>query len=141
MAITSIENQQALGKDRKGATSHVEDPDFDMALPNKDVADKVDDAQPPADFRPVQQLGLVQALKTYRMATIVCTLAAVGALSDGYQVQMSGSIVALPGFIRTFGDKQDDGAYKINPQYLALWGCKSDKEDQALGGFSDFWAP
>lgn len=126
MAISTVDNQPQ-GEERKGATSHVEDPDVDMALPNKDLDDKVTESQAPADYRPVQQLGLLQALKTYKMATIVCILAAVGALSDGYQVQMSGSIVALPGFIRTFGDEQDDGTYKINPQYLALWGCKCDR--------------
>ena len=73
----------------------------------------------------MKPMGLVKALKTYKHASLICVLAAVGALSDGYQVQMSGSIVALPGFIRTFGDLQADGEYAINPQYLALWGCKS----------------
>lgn len=63
-------------------------------------------------------------IKTYKHASLVCMLAAVGALSDGYQIQMSGSIVALPGFIQTFGDLQTSGEHVINPQYLALWGCK-----------------
>lgn len=122
MTITAATNQPQ--GERKGAAAHVEDPDVEMPLPSKDIDDKVPENQVLPNYRPVQQLGLFQALKTYKMATIVCVLAAVGALSDGYQVQMSGSIVALPGFIRTFGDEQDDGTYKINPQYLALWGCK-----------------
>ncbi|KAL2843830.1 hypothetical protein BJX68DRAFT_269999 [Aspergillus pseudodeflectus] len=46
--------------------------------------------------------------------------AAVGTLSDGYLVQMSGSIVALPGSVRTFGDLQPDGSYNIDPQYISL---------------------
>lgn len=65
-----------------------------------------------------------QNIKTHKHASLVCMLAAVGALSDGYQIQMSGSIVALPGFIQTFGDLQPNGEHVINPQYLALWGCK-----------------
>lgn len=77
------------------------------------------------DFPSIEQLSIWKGIKMYRHASIVCILAAVGALSDGYQAQMSGSIVALPGFIRQFGDLQPDGDYKINPQYLALWGCKS----------------
>lgn len=82
----------------------------------------------PTSLPPVEQLGLVACTKKYRWATLICVLAAVGALSDGYQVQMSGSIIALKGFIRQFGDPQDDGTYKINPQYVALWGCKSPFE-------------
>lgn len=73
----------------------------------------------------MQPMGLVKSLRVYKHASLICVLAAIGALSDGYQVQMSGSIVALPGFIRTFGDLQPDGEYAINPQYLALWGCES----------------
>lgn len=74
---------------------------------------------------PCRQLGLLESLRTYKFASIICILAAVGALSDGYQVQMSGSIVALPGFIQTFGELQSDGEYKIDPQYISLWGCTS----------------
>ena len=77
-----------------------------------------------APLPPVEQLGLVACIKRYRYATLICVLAAVGALSDGYQVQMSGSIIALKGFIRQFGDEREDGTYKIKPQYVDLWGCK-----------------
>lgn len=73
---------------------------------------------------PKKRMGIVECIRTYKYASFICVLAALGALSDGYQVQMSGSIVALPGFIRQFGDLQSNGKYKINPQYLALWGCK-----------------
>ncbi|KAK7427978.1 hypothetical protein QQZ08_005409 [Neonectria magnoliae] len=72
----------------------------------------------------VKYLAMAQSVRTYRVTSVLCMLAAVGALSDGYQVQMSGSIVALPRFIRTFGDLQSSGKYKNNPQYLSLWGCK-----------------
>lgn len=72
----------------------------------------------------MKPMGLVKSLKTYKRAALICVLVAVGAFSDGYQVQMSGSIVALPGFINTFGDLQPDGEIAIEPQYLALWGCK-----------------
>lgn len=71
---------------------------------------------------PVEKTGLFRTLKVYRFASLLCVLAAVGAMSDGFQVQMSGSIVALPGFINQFGDLQPNGKRVINPQYLALWG-------------------
>lgn len=77
------------------------------------------------ELPPVEHLTFVQCIRKYKFASLMCVLAAVGALSDGYQVQMSGSIVALDGFINTFGDLQDDGTYVVDPQYLALWGCKS----------------
>lgn len=108
----------------KGAIAHVEDPKSEMAGQTKDT-EAVESETTREDFPPIKHLGLVQSLRTYKVASLMCVLAAVGALSDGYQIQMSGSIVALKGFIRTFGDLQDDGEYKINPQYLALWGCKS----------------
>jgi hypothetical protein len=73
---------------------------------------------------PVKQLTFIECLKTYRYASLFCFLAAVGALSDGYQVQMSGSIVALQGFIHTFGKPNAAGKYIIDPQHLALWGGK-----------------
>ena len=73
-----------------------------------------------APLPPVEQLGLVACIKRYRYATLICVLAAVGALSDGYQVQMSGSIIALKGFIRQFGDEREDGTYKIKPYTFNL---------------------
>lgn len=74
---------------------------------------------------PEKQLGFLECVRTYRYASILCVCAAVGALSDGYQVQMSGSIVALPGFVRTFGvPDAETGEYAIDAQHLALWGCK-----------------
>lgn len=104
------------------ASEHVDvaKPDTSNPLRDDGAAEVALEALPP-----VKPMGVVECLRTYKYASLVCVLAAVGALSDGYQVQMSGSIVALPGFIRTFGDRQPDGEYVINPQYLALWGCKS----------------
>jgi hypothetical protein len=78
----------------------------------------------PRQLPPVKQLTFLECIKTYRYASLICVLAAVGALSDGYQVQMSGSVVALQGFIRTFGSPNDAGRYVIHPQHLALWGCE-----------------
>lgn len=107
--------------DDKPAVAHVEHrvPDTNAAP----VDGKVHNVGPTVS--PSSQVGLLESLRTYKFASIICILAAVGALSDGYQVQMSGSIVALPGFIRTFGDLQPDGEYKIDPQHISLWGCKS----------------
>ncbi|KAF2108079.1 general substrate transporter [Lophiotrema nucula] len=69
-----------------------------------------------------ESLTLVQCLRKYKWASLFCLLASIGSLSDGYQVQMSGSIVALPGFIRQFGAIHANGKYVIDPQYISLWG-------------------
>ncbi|KAL1844932.1 hypothetical protein VTK73DRAFT_1484 [Phialemonium thermophilum] len=105
----------------KTEVAHIDDSQLDMAGHSKDG----EAAEPiHVTLEPVKRLTLLECVRKYKLATLFCLLAAVGTLSDGYQVQMSGSIVALKGFIRTFGDLQDDGTYKVNPQHLALWGCK-----------------
>jgi hypothetical protein len=96
--------------------------DDDPYLKDKIPVDRVEGDLPL--LPPVEKTGLFRTLKVYRFASLLCVLAAVGAMSDGFQVQMSGSIVALPGFINQFGDLQPNGKRVINPQYLALWGGK-----------------
>jgi len=109
--------------DEKNSAMHTESVSGPGATSEHDTKDKIEVTNEtlPASMKP---LGLIKALRTYKVASIICVLAAVGVLSDGYQIQMSGSIVALPGFIQTFGELQSDGEYAIDPQYLALWGCK-----------------
>lgn len=109
-----------IAREKDVAVQHVESND------NVDGSENMNGKDLSAAYIPdsMKPMGLVQALKTYKYASFICVLAAVGALSDGYQVQMSGSIVALPGFKETFGELQPDGEYVINEQYLALWGCE-----------------
>ncbi|KAM5368279.1 hypothetical protein ACJZ2D_009645 [Fusarium nematophilum] len=107
--------------DNKNDWTHLENPEINMADDTKGGRGK-DDETVRDDSPPPSRMGVLQSVRTYKYASLICMLAAVGALSDGYQVQMSGSIVALPGFIQTFGGLQADGKHKINPQYLALWG-------------------
>lgn len=76
------------------------------------------------ELPPVEHMSFIQTIRRYKVASLMCVLAAVGALSDGYQVQMSGSIVALDGFINQFGELQSRGKVVVDPQYIALWGCK-----------------
>ncbi|KAJ3542353.1 hypothetical protein NM208_g4149 [Fusarium decemcellulare] len=104
----------------KPNSTHVEEPTVGMTGDTKNSQTEEVETQD-ASQKP-KSISLIQSLRTYKHASIVCMLAAVGALSDGYQVQMSGSIIALPGFVRTFGDLQPSGKYIIEPQYLALWG-------------------
>lgn len=102
----------------KGDAVHVEGPI------SKGTNDDMKDASAP-DSEPVSKpINLFQSLKTYRHASLLCMLAAVGSLSDGYQVQMSGSVIALDGFIQQFGKMGTDGELSLDSQHVALWGGK-----------------
>ena len=115
----------AISDDKRTEVSHQDyapEQDMDSSKGKNDGDDSpVEVTQNMAEARPIT---LVQCLKKYKYASFICVLASIGALSDGYQVQMSGSIIALPGFIRQFGDLQENGQYVINPQYISLWGCE-----------------
>ncbi|KAF9874273.1 putative sugar transporter protein [Colletotrichum karsti] len=118
-------------------SSHIEDSKQQMASPAKDG--DVEEVGTISQTREtIQQVGLVESLRKYKYASIICMLAAVGSLSDGYQVQMSGSIVALAGFKETFGDLQPDGSYVIDPQYLALWGSLKNVAAMVGGGIGSY---
>lgn len=111
-----------LSSDDKTGAVHVDNPELDQMSDSAKDDGATEAAR--VTVAPAEHLGLVKTIKTYKRASFFCVCAAVGALSDGYQVQMSGSIVALPGFVRTFGELQPSGEYVIDPQYLALWGGK-----------------
>jgi hypothetical protein len=67
-------------------------------------------------------LSLWQTIKTYPRASFFSALAAFGAVSDGYQYNLPGNIIALPGFVRQFGyDSGPPRGWMINPQHISLW--------------------
>lgn len=66
-------------------------------------------------------LSLWQTIKRYPRASAISALAAFGAVSDGYQYNLPGNIIALPGFIQQFGSPNAAGKYVIDPQHIALW--------------------
>ncbi|OCF41065.1 hypothetical protein I317_05076 [Kwoniella heveanensis CBS 569] len=71
---------------------------------------------------PTKRLSLFQTCREYKYATLLCFCAAAGILSDGFQIQMSGSIIALTGFTRQFGTLQANGKCKLDPQHVSMWG-------------------
>ena len=71
------------------------------------------------------RLSLWQTLRAYPRATFFCAFAAFGAISDGYQYALPGSIVALPGFINQFGSINAKGVFALDSQHVALWGGES----------------
>ncbi|KAL1865069.1 hypothetical protein VTK73DRAFT_5524 [Phialemonium thermophilum] len=108
--------QQPISESNKPAIEQVELPvvDSDGTI-LKTTAEDLVYARP--------ALSLLQTIKAYPRASILCFIAAVSAISDGYQVLMSGSIIALPGFINQFGFPIGvDGAMKLNPNHVSLFG-------------------
>jgi hypothetical protein len=71
-------------------------------------------------------LGLLATVRAYPKVTFLCFIAALSAISDGYQINLSGSIIALPGFINQFGFPTGaNGAMVLNPNHVSLFGSES----------------
>ncbi|VUC26714.1 unnamed protein product [Clonostachys rosea] len=63
--------------------------------------EKIDDARGQA-ISGYESLSIFETVKTFKMATLICFLAAFSAATDGYQIGMNGSIVANKGFVKQF---------------------------------------
>lgn len=120
MAISQHDDKKAEVTHEDHAPGHT---DTDMTS-SKDRGLDGDESVGTVQLTEPAPMTLIQCLKKYKYASFICVLAAIGSLSDGYQVQMSGSIIALPGFIRQFGELQPDGEYVLDPTHVSLWGCK-----------------
>lgn len=105
----------------------VELPTDDKILPvdHEEVASLHDKSKIPSDGVPLvsqdKYLSLWQTIKTYPRASTLSALAAFGAVSDGYQYNLPGNIIALPGFVQAFGTQNDAGKWAIDPQHVSLW--------------------
>lgn len=113
-----------------------------------DVASLNDKSKIPGDAVPLvtqdKYLTLWQTIRTYPRASALSAAAAFGAVSDGYQFNLPGvsdlsaflltvwerlgasadrqkNIIALPGFVQTFGSQGSNGKWAINPQHVSLW--------------------
>jgi hypothetical protein len=109
---------QHVGEEKELDIAHIERPgaDDDGTIVKTTLEDLVY-AQP--------ALSLLQTIKTYPKASFLCFIAAVSAISDGYQISMSGSIIALPGFINQFGFPIGvNGAMKLDPSHVSLFGSR-----------------
>ncbi|RSH85773.1 hypothetical protein EHS25_003914 [Saitozyma podzolica] len=68
-------------------------------------------------------LGLIATVRAYPKVTFLCFISALSAISDGYQINLSGSIIAVPGFIDQFGFPTGaNGAMVLNPNHVSLFG-------------------
>ncbi|OWT36126.1 sugar transporter [Cryptococcus neoformans Bt1] len=90
----------------------------------------VEDAKVDNDFdpdlvikSPFEDLSFFVTLKTFKKATFLALLAAFSAAADGYQIAMTGSIIANKGFIKTYGTAYNSaGELILDANVLAAWG-------------------
>jgi hypothetical protein len=102
----------------KNEFEHLDHPEPDHNIDMKEPLPAL-----PAPPGPPDRLTIVQAFRKYPWPAFLCFLGAFSAISDGYQIQMSGSIIALPGFIIQFGTPQHpSGKYVLDPYNVAIWG-------------------
>nr|XP_031857210.1 uncharacterized protein CI109_007374 [Kwoniella shandongensis]KAA5524282.1 hypothetical protein CI109_007374 [Kwoniella shandongensis] len=72
---------------------------------------------------PFEDLNFMKTLKTFRKSSALALLAAFSAAADGYQIAMTGSIIANKGFIKTYGTAYNaKGALILDANILAAWG-------------------
>jgi hypothetical protein len=73
---------------------------------------------------PTTQLGFWAAITTYKYAALLCFMAGLSGWCDGYEQSMSGSIIALTGFIHQFGAPNSAGKWALKTNDVSLFTCE-----------------
>ncbi|WWD19437.1 hypothetical protein CI109_103897 [Kwoniella shandongensis] len=71
---------------------------------------------------PFDDMDFFKTFKVFWRAELIAFIAAFSAAADGYQIQMTGSIVANKGFINQFGTAHSKGKLILAAQSLSIWG-------------------
>ncbi|KIR70588.1 sugar transporter [Cryptococcus deuterogattii CA1014] len=69
------------------------------------VAEAFDKGQTATGY---ESLGILETVKTFKMASAICFAATFAAAADGYQIGMNGNIIANQGFINQFATTVDN---------------------------------
>ncbi|OXC65393.1 hypothetical protein AYX13_05523 [Cryptococcus neoformans] len=89
------------GEDKYGL-EHVED---NVGEKVDTVAEAFDKGQTATGY---ESLGILETVKTFKMASAICFAATFAAAADGYQIGMNGNIIANQGFINQFATTVDN---------------------------------
>ena len=75
-------------------------------------------------YSTLDELSFWKTVRCFKMAAAVCFSGSFGALSDNYQLSVPGQILALPGFIQTFGvpDASAPGGKSLPTSRVSGWG-------------------
>ena len=79
----------------------------------------------------LNELSFFQTLVRFKRAAFCCFIGTFGALSDNFQLSAPGQILALTGFIQTFGDPDPTSnvGYTLSPARVAAWGGELTRTD------------
>ena len=70
-----------------------------------------------------EEYGVLKTIRIFKKAVLIGALAAFATSFDGYQISITGSIIANKGFIAQFGTVQNKaGALILDANVLAVWG-------------------
>ena len=72
----------------------------------------------------LNELSFWKSVWLFRKAVFFCVVGSFGALSDNFQLSVPGQILAMPGFVDTFGIPQPDGTKVLPPSRVSAWGGK-----------------
>lgn len=67
-------------------------------------------------------LTMLQTIKTFKWSVLISAAAAFTAVLEGYQLQLTSSIVANKGFIQQFGYPNAQGVYALVPSNVSAFG-------------------
>ena len=88
---------------------------------------------------PTEKLGFFRAVQRYKYATFLCFLAGLNGWCDGYEQGMSGSIIALTGFVGQFGVPDPvTGKYALVPTDVSLF-TSMKNVGAVIGGLIFSW--
>lgn len=97
--------------------------------PISDVKERVEDSSDPKAEAPIllrtgfDELGVIQTIRLFKGAVFIGALAAFATAFDGYQISITGTIIANAGFISQFGTAHNaKGALILDANVLAVWG-------------------
>ncbi|RSH90015.1 hypothetical protein EHS25_001348 [Saitozyma podzolica] len=122
MSPTTPPEQQRVPRSSPLLTDEIE------VLGNGTGPDAGDIEKPPLEDEgvvmrsPFDDMSFVRTFKVFWKAELIAFIAAFSAAADGYQILMTGSIIANKGFIAQFGTQIPKGSLILSAQVLAIWG-------------------
>lgn len=72
---------------------------------------------------PYEDFGVLKSIKIFKKAVFIGFLAGFATAFDGYQISITGSIIANKGFIKQFGTAHNaKGVWILDANVVAIWG-------------------
>ncbi|KAH1300421.1 hypothetical protein KXV68_004896 [Aspergillus fumigatus] len=110
--------ESARAPEKSPAVEHVEA--TDDAPAKGDAA--VDAATRGQAMTGYEHLSVMETIKTFKLASLVCVAMAFSAATDGYQIGINASVIANKGFVARFAtEKSQNGSPALASSILSAW--------------------